>query len=70
MKKILALILTILGGGGLIFGVITLFMGNLAQSSTWIAIILGGIFFAAGIALFKSTETEKVTVQSSDSSDS
>lgn len=70
MKKKLALILTILGAGGLIFGVITLFTGSLTQSSTWIAIILGGIFFGAGIALFKSTETEKVTVQSSGASDS
>ncbi len=55
MKKTLSLVLTILGAGGLIFGVIMLFKGNVADSNSWIAAVLGLIFFTSGIGLMKSS---------------
>ena len=55
MKKSLAMVLTILGIGGLIYGVIMLFKGNIGDSNAWIAAVLGLVFFSSGIGLMKST---------------
>ena len=55
MKKTLGMILTILGGVGLIYGVIMLFKGNVAESNAWIGAVLGVIFFTSGIGLIKSS---------------
>jgi len=57
MKKGLAFTLTILGSLGLIFGVIMIFTGNVMQSTSWIAAVLGIIFFTSGIGLMKSTSS-------------
>ena len=58
MKKGLAFLLTIIGGIGLVYGVIMLFTGNIVQSTSWIAAVLGVIFFTSGIGLMKSTGGE------------
>ena len=54
-KKGLAIILTLLGIGGLVFGVITIFNVGLTNSNPWIGVILGAVFFTAGIGLLKTT---------------
>lgn len=54
MNKTLGLVLTILGAGGLIYGIIMLFTGNLVEPQSWIAAILGAIFFSSGIGLMKN----------------
>ena len=54
MKKTLSLIMTVIGAAGLIFGVIMLFKGNVADSNSWIAAVLGLVFFTSGIGLMKS----------------
>lgn len=58
MKKFLALFLTLIGAGGLVFGVVTLFNGGATNSNAWIGVILGGIFFSSGIGLFKTTKSQ------------
>lgn len=54
MKKTLGLILIILGGVGLVYGVAMLFKGNIMESNAWIGAVLGVIFFTSGIGLLKS----------------
>lgn len=56
MKKVLGLILTIAGGISLVVGILAVF-GNLSLSmSPWAFIILGIVFFFAGIGLLKNTK--------------
>ena len=56
MKKTLALVFTVLGAIGLIAGIVMMFTGQLTQSTTWIAAVLGIIFFSSGIGLLKTTK--------------
>lgn len=56
MKKNLGVVLTAIGGVGLTIGIIMLFTGEVTESTPWIAVILGGIFFSSGIGLLKSTK--------------
>lgn len=53
MIKILGLILTIAGGVGLILGILSVF-GSMTLGIPWAFIILGIIFFFAGIGLLKN----------------
>lgn len=54
-KKILSLVLTIIGAVGLVIGVLGIFQGfNLANISPYAWTILGVIFFIAGIGLMKT----------------
>ncbi len=55
MKKGLALTMVILGGSALVYGVIAMFTGKVSASPTWIATILGLVFFSSGIGLLKNT---------------
>ena len=55
MKKNLALVFTILGAIGLIFGVVMLLTGEITESRSWIGAILGIIFFTSGMGLMRST---------------
>lgn len=57
MKKAVAMILTLLGVVGLIYGLITVFNGNLAESYAWVGLILGIMFFFSGIGLMKTTRS-------------
>ena len=54
MKKGLSIGMVVLGGGALIYGVISMFSGGFTESVTWITAILGGIFFSSGIGLLKN----------------
>ncbi len=54
MIKILGLILTIAGGVGLILGILSVFGSMTLGMSPWAFIILGIIFFFAGIGLLKN----------------
>ena len=54
MIKILGFILTIAGGIGLIMGVLSIFGNMEVGMNPWALIILGIIFFFAGIGLFKN----------------
>ena len=56
MKKGLALIMVIVGGAALVYGVIAMFTGKATDSHTWIATILGLVFFSSGMGLLKNTE--------------
>jgi hypothetical protein len=53
MIRALALILTIMGMAGLIFGVIGIFGRSIFALSPWALAILGLIFFTSGIGLLK-----------------
>ncbi|PHI18393.1 hypothetical protein CEQ90_18270 [Lewinellaceae bacterium SD302] len=55
-KKIIGLILTLLGGAALVYGVMSLTGGEVANGQAWAATILGGIFFTSGIGLMKSVK--------------
>ena len=55
MKKTVAMILTLLGVVGLIYGLITVFNGELTESYAWVGLILGIMFFFSGIGLLKTT---------------
>lgn len=57
IKKIVSLVLIILGFAGLIYGVFALFTGGLKQSYPWAALILGLIFFPAGMKLLKNMDS-------------
>jgi uncharacterized membrane protein len=57
MKKTVAMILTLLGIVGLIYGLITVFNGDLTESYAWVGIILGVMFFFSGIGLMKTTKS-------------
>ncbi len=61
MKKVLAFILAIVGVAGLIYGVVMVFNGEVAQPMPWIGIVLGGIFFSSGIGLLKTTDNEELS---------
>lgn len=56
MKKTTAMILTLLGVIGLIYGLITVFTGDVTESYAWVGIILGVMFFFSGIGLMKTTK--------------
>lgn len=56
MKKATAMILTLLGVIGLVYGLITVFNGDLAESYAWVGLILGIMFFFSGIGLMKTTK--------------
>ena len=54
VKSILGIILTLVGLVGLIYGGMDFAKGGVAQAS-FVYLILGGIFFFAGIGLIRST---------------
>ena len=54
-KSLFGIILTLLGLGGLIYAGIDFTKGGVAQAS-FVYLILGGIFFFAGISLIRSTK--------------
>ena len=56
MKQGLGLGLVILGVIGLIYGVYMLFSGGVTDNMSWVAAVLGIIFFSAGIGLMKTTK--------------
>ncbi|GAB3793978.1 hypothetical protein GCM10028819_06570 [Spirosoma humi] len=53
-KSILGIILTLVGLIGLVYGGIDFTKGGVSQSS-FVYVILGGIFFFAGVGLVRST---------------
>ncbi|GAB3777002.1 hypothetical protein GCM10028818_23450 [Spirosoma horti] len=53
-KSVLGIILTLVGLIGLIYGGIDFTKGGVSQAS-FVYVILGGIFFFAGIGLVRST---------------
>ena len=55
VKGIFGTILTLLGLAGLIYGGIDFTKGGVAQAS-FVYLILGGIFFFAGISLIRGTK--------------
>ncbi|HAV54555.1 hypothetical protein [Aequorivita vladivostokensis] len=54
MIKILGFILTIIGGLGLVMGILGVFGSMDIGMSPWALIILGIVFFFAGIGLLKN----------------
>ncbi len=54
MIKILGLILTLAGGIGLVLGIIAAFGSLNLGNAKWALIILGIVFFFAGIGLLKN----------------
>lgn len=54
VKKILGLILTLLGAVGLVLGLLRIFGGETLDGNSWVFAILGFVFFSAGIGLIKS----------------
>ena len=54
-KSVFGIILTLLGLIGLIYGGIDFTRGGVAQAS-FVYLILGGIFFFAGISLIRGTK--------------
>ena len=54
VKKVMGLILTLLGIVGLIFGLLRIFGGETMDGNSWVFAILGFVFFSAGIGLMKS----------------
>lgn len=55
-KKIIGIILTILGAVALGYGVLSLTGGEVGNGQAWAAAILGLIFFTSGIGLMKSVK--------------
>jgi hypothetical protein len=55
VKSIFGIILTLIGLGGLIYGGMDFTKGGVAQAS-FVYLILGGIFFFAGISLIRGTK--------------
>jgi hypothetical protein len=55
VKSIFGMILTLIGLGGLIYGGIDFTKGGVSQAS-FVYVILGGIFFFAGISLIRGTK--------------
>lgn len=53
-KSIIGVVLTLAGLAGLIYGGIDFTKGGVSQAS-FVYVILGGIFFFAGIGLIRST---------------
>ena len=56
-KKLIGLLLTLLGAVALGYGVLNLTGGEVGNGQAWGAAILGGIFFAAGIGLMKTVKS-------------
>lgn len=56
MKQGLAFVLTIIGAGAMIYGIYMIFSGGVTDNMTWVAAVLGVIFFGAGIGLLKTTK--------------
>ena len=57
-KQVLGFILTIGGMAALIYGVVNVFSGGMAgDGGSWAALILGLVFFFAGIGLVKSPKS-------------
>ena len=56
MIKSIAVILTVAGMCGLVFGVLGIFGQNLVALSPWALAILGFIFFVSGIGLLKRAD--------------
>ena len=58
VKQILGLVFTLGGAGGLVYGVLQVFndTGAALEGTAWAAMILGGVFFFAGIGLLKSSK--------------
>ena len=54
-KSLFGVILTLLGLAGLIYGGIDFTKGGVAQAS-FVYLVLGGIFFFAGISLIRGTK--------------
>ncbi|MFK7932617.1 MAG: hypothetical protein AB8G22_03855 [Saprospiraceae bacterium] len=54
VKKILGLVLTLLGIAGMIVGLLRIFGGETLSGNSWVFAILGFTFFSAGIGLMKS----------------
>ena len=54
-KSVFGIILTLIGLAGLIYAGIDFTKGGVAQAS-FVYLILGGIFFFAGISLIRSTK--------------
>lgn len=55
-KSVFGIILTLIGLVGLIYGGMDFARGGVAQAS-FVYLILGGVFFFAGIGLIRSTRT-------------
>ena len=58
VKSIFGVVLTLLGLVGLIYGGMDFAKGGVAQSS-FVYLILGGIFFFAGIGLIRGTKVSR-----------
>lgn len=58
MIRIIALILTIVGMVALVFGVLGLFGDPIVSLNPWSLTILGGVFFIAGISMFKYSKSK------------
>lgn len=54
-KSLFGIVLTIIGLVGLIYGGVDFTKGGVSQSS-FVYVILGGVFFFAGIGLIRSTK--------------
>lgn len=54
VKRIFAVLLTVLGLGGLIYAAIDFMQGGVARAS-WVWLVLGLIFFSSGVGLLRST---------------
>ena len=59
MIKALGIILTLLGGTGLVLGILGLFGNNLVILNSWALSILGFIFFVSGIGLLKRASADE-----------
>ena len=57
MKKGMALVFTLLGAIGLIYGVFMLFNGRIGEPNAWIGAVLGVIFFTSGMGLMRNTKS-------------
>ncbi len=57
IKKILGLLFTLLDAGAVVYGIITLFGGDINNALAWSAAVLGFIFMGSGIGLLKSIKT-------------
>ncbi|QJW91214.1 hypothetical protein HNV11_18450 [Spirosoma taeanense] len=55
-KSVLGMILTLVGLVGLIYGGIDFTQGGVSQAS-FVYLILGAVFFFAGVGLIRSTRT-------------
>ena len=60
MIKILALVLTLGGMIGLIFGVLGLFGNAIIALNPWALTILGGVFFLSGVSMLKYRKDKPV----------